>query len=64
MIDVCERISIDEKNISADEMDILLSEGGILGRVIALEAELASLKANTKLEAGDNVTIEEITEEN
>lgn len=45
-------------------LDILLSEGGILGRVIALEAELASLKANTKLEAGDNVTIEEITEEN
>lgn len=45
-------------------LDILLSEGGILGRVIALEEELASLKANTKLEAGDNVTIEEITEEN
>lgn len=45
-------------------LDILLSEGGILGRVIALEAELAALKANTKLEAGDNVTIEEITEEN
>lgn len=45
-------------------LDILLSEGGILGRVIALEEELASLKANTKLEAGENVTIEEISEEN
>lgn len=45
-------------------LDILLSEGGILGRVIALEEELASLKENTKLEAGENVTIEEISEEN
>ncbi len=44
-------------------LDILLSEGGILGRVEALEAELASLKANTKLEAGDNVVIEEISGE-
>ncbi len=43
-------------------LDILLDTGGVLGRIIALEQEIAALKANTKIIAGDNVTIEEISQ--
>lgn len=45
-------------------LDILLSGDGILGRVIALENELAALKANTIIEEGNNITVEEDLEEN
>lgn len=44
-------------------LDILLSGDGVLSRIMALEEELAALKANTKIIAGDNINIEEVSNE-